>query len=93
MSEDTTGTITAFVASDGTLHLTAEARDLHDEAVKLAPMIRDFIDYGDYKGRSKKYLFEVVRDFMRWNKAGRPKREAPAPEAAPEAAPAEAPAA
>jgi hypothetical protein len=89
MSEDTDlKPVAAIQTPDGVLHATEAEAQAHLENVKIAPVIRNFIAYQGVKGRGVRVTFDIVMDFLRWNRAGQP---APVPKPVPEAPPAEAP--
>jgi hypothetical protein len=77
MSEDTDlKPVAAIQTPDGVLHATEAEAQAHLENVKIAPVIRNFIAYQGVKGRGVRTTFDIVMDFLRWNRAGQP---APAP--------------
>jgi hypothetical protein len=89
MTEDTDlKPVAAIQTPDGVLHASEADAQAHLENVKIAPVIRNFIAYQGVKGRGVRVTFDIVMDFLRWNRAGQP---APAPKPVPEAAPVEAP--
>jgi hypothetical protein len=77
MSEDTDlKPVAAIQTPDGVLHATEADAQTHLENIKIAPVIRNFIAYQGVKGRGVRVTFDIVMDFLRWNRAGQP---APAP--------------
>lgn len=76
--------VTAFKASDGTLHETEDALTLHEAGLKFNATIYKFIGAQSFKGRTKSLVADILRSFLVWNASGQP-----APAATPEPAPAE----